>query len=250
MRTAKAPPCQKKNLAAVKTNKALGPLDHVNKSQSSNEMAGPKSCTSVGGGIMPTIDSLTDVLVSEVRDLYDAEKRLTTAIPRLAKKAADPVLRTALTDHLRETKGQVRRLEQVFRHLGLKPRGKPCAGMRGIVEEGSEHTSEEFERDDLRDAVIIGSAIKVEHYEMASYMGAISHSTMLGLDEVTELLTATLTEEEAADKKLRAIGEGAIDLSAPLASVAAGLSAVVRSVLPGPARPGNGAPRHKAAPSR
>ena len=156
---------------------------------------------------MPSIGSLTEVLVNEVRDLYDAEKRLTKAIPRMAKKAANRALKTALNDHLKETNGQIRRLEQAFRHLGEKARGKACAGMRGIVEEGDEHVGEAYDTDELRDSVIIGSAMRVEHYEMAAYMGAIEHARILGLSEVQELLEETLAEEEAADKKLRAIGQ-------------------------------------------
>jgi ferritin-like metal-binding protein YciE len=156
---------------------------------------------------MPGIESLTEVLVTELRDLYDAEKRLTKAIPRMAKKAANGALRTALTDHLKETNGQIRRLEQAFRQLGEKPRGKACAGMRGIVEEGDEHAGEDYETEALRDAMIIGAAMKVEHYEMASYMGAIEHARILGQSGVQDLLEETLAEEEAADKKLRAIGQ-------------------------------------------
>jgi len=156
---------------------------------------------------MPSIGSLTEVLVNEVRDLYDAEKRLTKAIPRMAKKAANRALKTALNDHLKETNGQIRRLEQVFRHLGEKARAKACAGMRGIIEEGDEHVGEDYETEELRDSVIIGSATRVEHYEMAAYMGAIEHARILGLSEVQELFEETLAEEEAADKKLRAIGQ-------------------------------------------
>ncbi|HYE89321.1 MAG TPA: ferritin-like domain-containing protein [Vicinamibacterales bacterium] len=180
---------------------------------------------------MPTIDSLTTMLVSEVRDLYDAEKRLTTALPRMAKKATNRELRTALTDHLRETKGQVRRLEQVFRRLGETPRGKACLGMRGIVEEGNEHLKEDFERDDLRDAMIIGSSMKVEHYEMASYMGAISHARMLGQSEVQDLLQENLREEEAADKKLRAIEKAVINMRGPADSTedaASGITGMIQ----------------------
>ena len=156
---------------------------------------------------MPSIGSLTEVLVNELRDIYDAEKRLTKAIPRMAKKAANRTLKTAFNDHLKETNGQIRRLEQAFRHLGEKARGKPCAGMRGIIEEGDEHVREDYETDELRDSVIIGSATRVEHYEMAAYMGAIEHARILGLSEVQELLEETLSEEEATDKKLRTIGQ-------------------------------------------
>lgn len=184
---------------------------------------------------MPTIDSLSTVLVNELRDLYDAEKRLVTAIPKMAKKATNRELRRALTMHLGETKRQARRLEQAMRRMGETPRGKACAGMRGIVEEGNEHMSEEFERDDLRDVMIIGSALRVEHYEMAAYMGAISHASMLGQDGVVELLEESLAEEEAADKKLRAIGETAIDMDAPVDSDAdamgSGFAGLVRRVV-------------------
>ena len=156
---------------------------------------------------MPGIESLTEVLVDELRDLYDAEKRLTKAIPRMAKKAANRELRAALTNHLKETNRQIRRLEQAFRQLGETPRGKACAGMRGIVEEGDEHAGEEYETEALRDAVIIGSAMRVEHYEMAAYMGAIEHARILGQTTVRDLLRETLAEEQAADKKLQAIGQ-------------------------------------------
>lgn len=156
---------------------------------------------------MPGIESLTEVLVDELRDLYDAEKRLTKAIPRMAKKAANRELRTALNNHLKETNRQVRRLEQAFRQLGETPRGKACAGMRGIVEEGDEHAGEDYETEALRDAVIIGSAMRVEHYEMAAYMGAIEHARILGQTTVRDLLRETLAEEQAADKKLQAIGQ-------------------------------------------
>ena len=156
---------------------------------------------------MPGIESLTEVLVEELRDLYDAEKRLTKAIPRMARKSANRTLRKAFNDHLKETNRQVRRLEQAFRQLGEKPRGKACAGMRGIVEEGDEHAAEDYETEALRDAVIIGAARRVEHYEMAAYMGAIEHARILGQSTVKDLLEETLAEEQAADKKLQAIGQ-------------------------------------------
>ena len=165
---------------------------------------------------MPSIDSMTAVLVSEMRDLYDAEKRLTKAIPKMSKKAANRELRTALNDHLKETRQQVRRLEQAFRHLGETPRARPCVGMRGIVQEGNEHVGEDFSDDSLRDTMIIGAAQRVEHYEMAAYIGAISHARVLGLDSVKELLEETLEEEKAADKKLTAIAESRVHVAAPM----------------------------------
>ncbi len=209
---------------------------------------------------MPSIDSMTELLVTEIRDLYDAEKRLTKAIPRMAKKASHPELRTALRDHLKETQGQVRRLERVFRHLGQTPRGKACAGMRGIVEEGDEHAAEEYGDLNLRDTMIIGAAQRVEHYEMAAYMGAISHARLLGLRDVKDLLEETLAEEQAADKKLMAIAEGSVSPAAPKREgdeggngMMAGLSKLVTRTLGGSRKSksgGRGRARKRSAKKR
>jgi ferritin-like metal-binding protein YciE len=163
---------------------------------------------------MASTESLTELLVNEIRDLYDAEKRLTKAIPKLSSKASNPDLRKAMDAHLKETRGQVRRLEQVFRHMGESPRGKPCAGMRGIIEEGNEHAGEEYADDSLRDLMIVGSASRVEHYEMAAYMSAISHARTLGLRDVRKLLEESLSEEQAADRKLMTIAERQINETA------------------------------------
>lgn len=163
---------------------------------------------------MPHIASFSELLVSQMRDLYDAEKRLTKAIPKLGKAAANDDLRTALDTHFEETVGQVARLEQAFEHLKETPRAKPCAGMRGIIEEGDEHVQEDYDDDALRDAVIIGSAQRVEHYEIAAYGTAIAHARLLGQDEIARLLEASLAEEKAADKKLTEIAEGAVNLVA------------------------------------
>jgi ferritin-like metal-binding protein YciE len=163
---------------------------------------------------MASIDSLTELLVDELKDLYDAEKRLTKAIPKLAKKASNDQLRTALEEHLEETERQVTRLEEAFEHMGETAKAKPCAGMRGIIEEGNEHVGEDYEDDDLRDAVIIGSAQRVEHYEIAAYGTAIAHAKLLGQNEVVELLVESMNEEKAADEKLTEIAEGVVNLDA------------------------------------
>jgi ferritin-like metal-binding protein YciE len=163
---------------------------------------------------MPHITSFNALLVSQMRDLYDAEKRLTKAIPKLGKAAANDELRAALETHLEETEGQITRLEQAFEHLGERPKAKPCAGMRGIIEEGDEHVKEDYDDDALRDAVIIGSAQRVEHYEIAAYGTAIAHARLLGRNEIADLLEESLAEEKAADKKLTAIAEGAVNLVA------------------------------------
>jgi ferritin-like metal-binding protein YciE len=156
---------------------------------------------------MASIDSMKTLLVDELRDIYDAEKRLTKAIPKLAKKATNDQLRSALEEHLEETEQQVQRLEQAFEHLGERAKAKPCAGMRGLIEEGDEHVGEDYEDDDLRDAVIIGSAQRVEHYEIAAYGTAIAHARLLEQEDVVELLEESLGEEKAADEKLTEIAE-------------------------------------------
>ena len=163
---------------------------------------------------MATIDSLTALLVEQVKDLYDAEKRLTKAIPKLAKASTNDALREALERHLAETQEQVSRLERVFELLEERPKAKPCEGMKGLIEEGDEHAKEDYDDDDLRDAMIIGSAQRVEHYEIAGYGTAVAHARLLGLDEVVGLLEETLAEEKAADEKLTEVAESVVNLEA------------------------------------
>jgi ferritin-like metal-binding protein YciE len=162
---------------------------------------------------MSEIAMLRDALIEEVKDLYNAERQLTKALPKLAKNAANPKLREALTSHLRETEGHVSRLEQVFRLLDEKPKGKLCEGMQGIIEEGNAML-EEVEEGPVMDACIIAAGQKSEHYEMASYGTSIAWADALGLDEVAELLKQTLAEEEAADQKLSAIAEAGVNEAA------------------------------------
>lgn len=166
---------------------------------------------------MPAIDSLQTLLVEELRDLYDAERRLTKAIPKMAKAATNDELREALNAHLTETEGHVTRLEQAFESLDEAARAKTCAGIKGIIEEGDEHVGEDYDDDGLRDAVIIGSAQRVEHYEMAAYGTAVAHARLLDLDEIVALLEATLEEEKTADRKLTRIAEGVVNLDAAAA---------------------------------
>jgi ferritin-like metal-binding protein YciE len=163
---------------------------------------------------MATVDSLTTLLIEQVKDLYDAEKRLTKAIPKLAKASTNEELQAALEAHLGETEEQVARLEQIFELLEERPKAKPCEGMKGLIEEGNEHAKEDYDDDDLRDAMIIGSAQRVEHYEIAGYGTAIAHARLLGLDDVVELLEETLAEEKAADQKLTDIAESLVNLEA------------------------------------
>jgi ferritin-like metal-binding protein YciE len=163
---------------------------------------------------MPTIDSLETMFIEELKDLYDAERRLTKAIPKLSKAATSDDLRQALDNHLAETQEHVSRLEQAFESMDTPAKGKACAGIKGIIEEADEHVGEEFESDDLRDATIIGAAQRAEHYEIAAYGTAIAHARLLGRDDVVQLLEDTLDEEKAADQKLTDIAETIVNLEA------------------------------------
>jgi ferritin-like metal-binding protein YciE len=163
---------------------------------------------------MATINSMTALLVDQLKDIYDAENRLTKAIPKLARKSANEELRSALEEHLQETEEHVTRLEQAFGMLGEKAKAKACAGMRGIIDEGSEHAGEDYEDESLRDAMIIGSAQRAEHYEIAAYGTAIAHARLLQQDDVVSLLELTLEEEKAADRKLTDIAESVVNIDA------------------------------------
>lgn len=163
---------------------------------------------------MPAIDSLHTLIVEQLKDIYDAEKRLTKALPKMMKKVTHDELRSAIESHLAETEEHVSRLEQAFEALGEKARAKTCPGMKGLIEEGDEHAGEDYEDDGLRDAAIIGSAQRVEHYEIAAYGTILAHARQLGLDEVVDLLEPTLEEEKAADEKLTEIAESVVNLDA------------------------------------
>ena len=163
---------------------------------------------------MSTIDSLRTLLVEQIKDIYDAEKRLTKALPKMRKAAANEELQQAIEDHLAETEEHISRLERAFEMLDEKPKAKPCAGMRGIIEEGQEHVGEDYEEDDIRDAVIIGSAQRVEHYEIAAYGTAIAHAKLLGEEDLASLLHETLEEEKAADERLTQIAESVVNIEA------------------------------------
>jgi ferritin-like metal-binding protein YciE len=149
--------------------------------------------------------TVQDLLTDEIKDLYSAEKQLTKAIPKMAKGSKDEGLGVAFSSHLKETEEQVKRLERVGEILGISLRGKKCMGMEGCIQEGAEALQEEGDGKVL-DLGLVGAATRVEHYEMAGYMTAISLAQKLGSDDVVELLKASLAEEQAADQKLRTIG--------------------------------------------
>ncbi len=150
------------------------------------------------------MDSLEELFVDELKDLFNAENQLIKALPKLAKKAASPNLKKAFTDHLKQTEGHVKRLESIGQTLGEKLTGKKCAAMEGLVEEGSEILEEEGQNPVI-DAALIGAAQRVEHYEIAAYGTVRAMAETLGHDDVVELLQETLDEEGAADKLLTQI---------------------------------------------
>lgn len=163
---------------------------------------------------MASIDSLNTLLVDELRDIYDAEQRLTKAIPKLAEASSNPELIQALTKHLGETQGHVKRIEQAFAALNEDAKTETCAGMKGLISEGDDHADDDYDEPSLRDAAIIGSAQRVEHYEIAAYGTAIAHARLLGEDQVVRLLEATLAEEKAADQTLTNIAERVVNRQA------------------------------------
>jgi ferritin-like metal-binding protein YciE len=145
-----------------------------------------------------------DLLEDEIKDLYSAEKQLLKAIPKMAKGSNDPALQGAFKGHLKETEAQAKRLEQIATILEIKPTGKKCVGMEGCIKEGAEALSEDGD-DTVLDLGIIGAGSRVEHYEMAGYLTAISLAEQMGEKQVVTLLRQSLAEERSAEDKLRKI---------------------------------------------
>jgi ferritin-like metal-binding protein YciE len=162
---------------------------------------------------MPEVTTLRDAFLDEIRDIYHAEKQLVKALPKMAKAASSPQLRTALENHLVETENQVSRLEQVFELVGEKAEAKTCPGMAGIIEEGSNVLDEDIDPTVL-DACIIASAQRAEHYEMAAYGTVAAWADGLGLTDAAELLRETLDEERNADETLTTLAESGINAAA------------------------------------
>jgi len=148
-------------------------------------------------------ENLQELFVEELRDVYDAEKQITKALPKMAKAVESDELRAAFEEHLDITRMQINRLEEVFKSLGLAARGKTCDGMKGLLEEGQSHM-EELEGSTL-DAALIGAAQRVEHYEIAAYGTLATWAELLGHQEAKDLLGQTLEEEKEADEKLTGI---------------------------------------------
>ncbi|HWF37586.1 MAG TPA: ferritin-like domain-containing protein [Candidatus Acidoferrales bacterium] len=151
-------------------------------------------------------NQLKELYVEELKDIYSAESQLVKALPKMAKASNSDELRSGFEEHLEQTKGHVKRLEQIFSALGEKPTGKKCKGMEGLIEEGSEMMDEDLE-DEALDAGLISAAQRVEHYEIAAYGTVRTYATILGEDEAASLLEETLEEEKETDQKLTQLAE-------------------------------------------
>lgn len=147
------------------------------------------------------MDTLRELLIEEMQDIYHAEKQLVKALPKMAKAANSPKLKQGFEDHLAETKTQVERIEQAFEALGEKAKTKVCKAMKGLLEEGTEVMEEEME-DSVKDAALIAAAQKVEHYEIATYGTLCTWAEVLGYKNALKLLKQNIDEEESADMKL------------------------------------------------
>jgi ferritin-like metal-binding protein YciE len=150
------------------------------------------------------LESLRDLYVEQLQDLYSAETQLTKALPKMAKGATSEELRDAILEHLEVTKKQASRLEDIFSRMDENPKGKKCKGMEGLIEEGNEVLDEDME-DEVRDAALIAGAQRVEHYEIAGYGTVRTYASLLGDEEAAGTLQQILDEEKEADSKLNAL---------------------------------------------
>ena len=156
------------------------------------------------------MESLDELLAEELKDIYSAEKQLLRALPKMAKKASAPELKTALQEHVEMTQRQVERLEDVFAALGKPAKAKTCKAMQGLIEEATE-IMEEDASDSVLDAGIIAAAQKVEHYEIASYGTVRTWARLCGEDEAANLLQETLDEESQTDERLTELAESIVN---------------------------------------
>lgn len=158
--------------------------------------------------------ALEKLFVDSLKDLYDAEHQIITALPKMAAAASHQDLKRSLQQHLDVTRQQTQRLEQVFKTIDQSPSRKKCVGMEGLIREGEQHMQELMNDQNALDAGLIASAQKVEHYEIAGYGTAKTYAQMLGHREAASLLDQTLSEECATDERLTKIAEGHINIEA------------------------------------
>jgi len=156
------------------------------------------------------LESLRDLYVEQLKDLYSAETQLVDALPKMAEAATHPQLKTAFRDHLAETRQHVERLEKIFSGMNEKPKGETCEGMKGLVKEGEEMMKMKGEPEVI-DAGLIAAAQRVEHYEIAGYGTVRTYAELLGEPEAVRILERTLKEEEMADEKLTQIAESRVN---------------------------------------
>ncbi len=159
------------------------------------------------------LDTLKDLYILELKDLYSAEKQIIVALPKMAKAATNAKLAAGFKEHLEQTREHVARLEKILASHGQTTRGPKCKGMEGALKEGAEMIEEEAD-EEVRDAGLIGAAQRVEHYEMAGYGCARTYAELLGDKEGAKLLQTTLNEEGETDKKLTKLATTVINLAA------------------------------------
>jgi ferritin-like metal-binding protein YciE len=159
------------------------------------------------------LDSFDTLFRQQLEDLYDAEQRLTSALPKMASTAHDPELKLAFDQHLEETKNQIHRLEKAFEMLGHKAERKTCQAMKGLIEEGQEVLSATG-NDAVIDAALIAAAQRTEHYEISGYGTARTFAQRLGRHDIADLLQQSLDEEEATDKRLTQLAEQGVNQKA------------------------------------
>ncbi len=162
------------------------------------------------------LNSLQDLYLNEIKDLYDGEHRIIKALPKMAEAASSPELRSAFQEHLDQTRRQVDRLEQIFRKMNETPKGQKCKGLEGIIDEG-EDTMDKDSPAAVRDAALIAAAQRVEHYEIAAYGTLRTFARRLGFEDHAQLLQETLQEEGSTDKKLTSLAESYINENAKTA---------------------------------
>src|SRR4051812_29121980 len=159
------------------------------------------------------LETLRELYVQELKDLYSAENQILKALPRMADAANSPDLKAGFEEHLNQTKEHVSRLERIFDEMGEKPTGKHCKGMEGVIAEGKELLKEDAGPEVL-DAGLIAAAQHVEHYEIAGYGVCRTYAKLLGDDRAASLLQTTLNEEEMTDRKLTQLAESSINIEA------------------------------------
>jgi len=159
------------------------------------------------------LNTLEDLLLHELKDLYSAENQLVKALPKMAKAASHEELKAAFEEHLEQTEGHVERLDEIAEMLGKKLTGHTCKAMKGLVEEGADLISEDAEAN-VRDAGLIGAAQRVEHYEIAGYGTARCLAEQLGHSEIADLLEQTLDEEKETDENLTELATSTINADA------------------------------------